>query len=244
MKELWEDIKDCWKNKKFGYLILYTLFIIAMFVFACIGVYLILQLIMRYIDLIMMTTAVILGIYFYFRGQKEKRLEERAELERRELLRQQQHALELAEANYQLVERAMFIVIQEMYKSLRVKSPAFLSEISTTPHYYQRGNITVYRFSVLKEGDIDLQAFQVILQGRLTQKLQAIEFAGINQSVHIYDGVAYPLLQVIDIQDLGVNINWGIVWTNDSFCEEQNMKLLAKQQMSSRTVSRPRDRDF
>lgn len=244
MKKILDDIQNSWNDKRYGRLVLYALLMVMMFALACIGVYLVILLIARYIDLIMITTAVVLGIYFYFHERKEKLLTEREEIERRELLRQQQLASELAESNYQLVERAMFIVIQEMHESLRVKKPAFLSEIATTPHYYQRRNITIYRFSALKEGDIDLEAFRTILQGRLSQKLNAIEFDGINQSVHIYDGVAYPLLQVIEPQDLGININWGIVWTNDSFCEEQNMKLLARQQVSTRTVSRPRDRDF
>ena len=244
MKKFVGNVQCCWNDRQYGRLVLYVLFAILMFALACVGVYLVIQLIARYMDLIMITAAVVLGIYFYSHERREKLRKEREEAERRELLRQQQLASELAQSNYQLVERAMFIVIQEMHESLRVKNPSFLSEIATTPHYYQRGNVTIYRFSALKEGDLDLEAFRTILQGRLSQKLNAMEFVGINQSVHIYDGVAYPLLQVIEPQDLGININWGIVWTNDSFCEEQNMKSLAKQQVNTRTVPRPRDRDF
>lgn len=45
-------------------------------------------------DLIMITTAVVLGIYFYSHERSEKLRKEREEAERRELLRQQQLASE------------------------------------------------------------------------------------------------------------------------------------------------------
>ncbi len=125
MKKFVENVQCCWNDRRYGRLVLYTLFAVLMFALACVGVYLVIQLIARYMDLIMITAAVVLGIYFYSHERSEKLRKEREEAERRELLRQQQLASELAQSNYQLVERAMFIVIQEMHESLRVKNPAF-----------------------------------------------------------------------------------------------------------------------
>ena len=65
MKKFVENVQCCWNDRQYGRLVLYTLFAVLMFALACVGVYLVIQLIARYMDLIMITAAVVLGIYFY-----------------------------------------------------------------------------------------------------------------------------------------------------------------------------------
>lgn len=78
MKAIIGDFQYSWSKRLYGRIILYALSAVLCLILACLGVYLIIQLIARYMDLIMITVAVILEIHFYFQERREKRLSERA----------------------------------------------------------------------------------------------------------------------------------------------------------------------
>lgn len=242
MRRIVKEFKACIQAKKYSLLVCYGLFVIAFMLLLCT--------VIRYIGE-NLEAVVVLSILLYFgitiwNEWKNKRKSNRdcllqKEIELKEILEQEQ-----AEQNYVILQRALFITLGDINEVLKIKNPQFLSELVAPTKTFPKGNTIYYQFCCLQsgEGNIDTTAFVEILQQRISQKLMSGEIYGIVQSIYIYEGKTYPLIQVVDVEKVGINLYITLVIVNEEFCKEERMRAIAKQQIIRQQRIDIVDKDF
>lgn len=239
--KLLSHLMDCIKNRRYVKLVRYTI-ILAFFIGAFIFL---INFIMANFDAFMWIAIVLFGVYtlMYERGKKQKNIEAemmRKENEKKLLLEQEE-----VSRNYSVIQIALFNTLKELYEVLKIKEPQFLSEIVPPTKTFQRGSLTFYQFSVLKNDNISLVAFKEILQQRITQKLMMGEYKELSQAFYVFEGNSFPLLYVTYIEEAGINIYISMVMTNEEFCRQDTLKRLSKQNFSQRNKDKDsHDKDF
>lgn len=152
---------------------------------------------------------------------------------------------EETEVTYAILQKELYVVFGELNEVLKIKRPQSLSEIVIPNSIFQRNNINYYQFCCLQSDNevLDNVTFKDLLQQRITQRLMAFEVYGLKQSFYVYEGRTYPLIKVIEVENIGINIYITVTIVNEMFCKEEWLKALVKKEQYHRHIDTG-DRDF
>ncbi len=245
MKKILEKLKSSWVKKDYLRLLLYCILILfgtAIVFFATKGILKFLQ--SNFETILMVVGGYAFLFYAFYEWRKERR-------EKKEAIIQQQteQAAEIdrtmAESNYALVRQCLFILLGETANNLHLVKPSTLSELNSPSRIISQSGFTLFQFVVMGDGHpVDTKLVKERLQMRLSQKLTANEFSGITQSNFIYNGRAYPILYIEEVNDTGSFIQVNIAWACEAYCKYLENRALARQQNAIPLATVPRDIDF
>lgn len=180
--------------------------------------------------------------WIYDRAEQRRKLQSQAEQQAREEAQFMEESL--AQNNYDIVRQCLFNVLSDVADTISLIKPDRLSQLDSPAKYAKKGNVLFYQYLILKkEAVIDPHAVKQVLQTRISQRLQAQEFAGITETSHYYKGQMYPLLYLDEVIDVGNYIQVDITWVSDTYCEYLRNKTLFRHECGQ-APAQPRDTDF
>lgn len=243
-KKTYEEVKNCIITKQYIRLLFSTLSILSVIALACLFAVFVFKLIDRYFIEMLIIGIACLWFYSWISEKKSKRKEEKSAEAKQVKAEECEMERSLAESNYTIVRQCLFSVISENADALRLAKPTTFSEMDSPSRIIRKGNVIMYQFLALKKSEVDTIAVKNIIQTRISQKLSAQEFSGIIQSTFIYNGRAYSLLYVDDVQDVGAYIQIDMAWVNDNYCNHLQNKAYIQQQNQKPVNVNMNDRDF
>ncbi|WP_169009337.1 hypothetical protein [Faecalispora jeddahensis] len=153
----------------------------------------------------------------------------REKLQRKEQLRLQQEELvnaeqqRLAAQNHIQVRQIIFDVLQDVGRLVNLEPPTSLSSLDAPVHFtFQNGTLFFY-YAVLKQGTVDCQKVLALLQDRLQQKALANEL-GLQPTSIVFRGVAYPIIMVDKVTDMGSYIELRIAWASEAYLSQRGSR--------------------
>lgn len=243
-KKIFDELKNCLIKKRYLTLLLYILLFLSSIGLILLIIVFFFRLIDKYFIEILIIVISSLSLYFWISEKRNTRKEEKAaEIKQ---IKAEEYEIErtLAESNYSIVRQCLFSIISENADALHLAKPTTLSELDSPSRIIRKGTVMMYQYLTLKKGDVDTIVIKEIIQTRITQKLLAQEFSGITQTTYIYNGKAYPLLYIDEIQDQGAYIQIDMAWVNDNYCNHLQNKAYTKLQNQKPINANINDRDF
>jgi len=122
---------------------------------------------------------------------------------------------ERAEAVYEFVRDAIFLVLRDVAEYTSVIRPKAPSSIETNVRFYFRDSVAVFQYNALTCDDVDIAQLQKDIQRVLSQKLRAQELPGISAKLVTVEGSTYLPLQILTVTDCGASVNVEVVFAND-----------------------------
>lgn len=200
--------------------------------------------IVEQIEIIAIVGGILVSIYGKMKVDTKARKEleeiEKAEIERSEQLLEKA----FCESNYILAREIIYLTLSDCADVIKLVKPTRLSELDLPERNIQKNSYSMSQFIVLKNADIDANEIREILQMRLTQKLNALDFTGVTQRCHICDGNVYPLLMIDDVHDFGKYVHIDVIWVNDRYCKLINARMRARLENLNRKENEIVDGDF
>lgn len=248
MQKLLDEFRQAYSNKNYLKLSLYSLLALLTLLastmltyYIGVGIYSFIA--MRFEALIAILGAYLL-IYFWLREKRSKKEEQEKNILLQANAAQQSAEKALCESNYTIIRQCLFSTLAENASVLNLVKPERISELDSPSQTILKGNVYMCQFVVLKKGESDPQNIKEILQIRLAQKLNALEFAGITQTTYIHNGNAYPILCIDEVNDIGTYIQIDIAWASENYCNLLNARTQARFLNMQPQKSIITDRDF
>lgn len=148
------------------------------------------------------------------------------------------------EGNYSVVRQHLFTVLPELSDLLGLVKPLTLSALDSPNRVIHQNGYVLFEYMVAKQSAVDTKNCKLILQKRITQKLYAGEFPGLSQNLHIYNGTAYPLLQIEQVSELPDCVLIHVAWANDAFCRHLENRALLQQVNAAANSINTQDSNF
>lgn len=153
----------------------------------------------------------------------------REKLQSKEQLRLQQEQLvneeqqRLAAQNHIQVLQITFDVLQDISRLVNLEPPTSLSSLNApVPFSFQNGTLFFY-YAVLKQGTVDCQKVLALVQDRLQQKALANEL-GLQPTSMVFRGVAYPIIILDKVTDMGSYIELRIAWASEAYLSQRGSR--------------------
>ncbi|WP_160690741.1 hypothetical protein [Clostridium sp. C2-6-12] len=182
--------------------------------------------------------------YLWWKDKTKNREEKNMKLLKDSSLAKENNEKVLCESNYVTIRQCLFSTLLENAEILNLKKPEKLSELDSPSKIISKGNVYMCQFVLVKNGEINSDKIQEMLQLRIVQKLNTFEYAGIQQTSFIYNGNAYPILLIDEVCDNGTFVQIDITWASEKYCDLLNTRAHAKmQQLQPRNVN-VYDKDF
>lgn len=169
----------------------------------------------------------------------------REKLQGKEQLRLQQEQLvneeqqRLAAQNHIQVRQIIFDVLQDLGRLVNLAPPTSLSSLDAPVHFaFQNGTLFFY-YAVLKQGTVDCQKVLALVQDRLQQKALANEL-GLQPTSMVFRGVAYPIIILDKVTDMGSYIELRIAWASEAYLSQRG----SRGNSGGGLTGRSDDRDF
>lgn len=232
IKQIVSHLQNCIHNRKVGLLVLYLCLAIGAVLLGGFLLYQVCKLLIANIEYIILLGA--MAIYLYERTRK-KPVDEK---QKQQMKKQEQ---QLLIQNYQQIAKYLYLILKEVSGVLNLTLPQLLSSMQSEQWITLKGGYTIFEYCILKNGEVDTPRIQYVLQHVLNQKLFTGSFVGLRQSVHIYEGKAYPILKIIDIVDIPEYILIQMVWVNDAYCREEEKRYAIERSKKFLQPTRTRD---
>ncbi|WP_306569136.1 hypothetical protein [Faecalispora jeddahensis] len=155
----------------------------------------------------------------FFRKKREDREELR--LQQEQLVNEEQNRF--GAQNHIQVRQIIFDVLQDVGRLVNLEPPASLSSLDAPVHFaFQNGTLFFY-YAVLKQGTVDCKKSLALLQDRLQQKALANEL-GLQPTSIVFRGVAYPIIMVDKVTDMGSYIELRIAWASEAYLSQRGSR--------------------
>lgn len=248
MKSLYEKIISSvlayYEQKKYGLLLVILLEILCILLAIGLLMYRLVFFVRdNYETIVFMLT--ILGLIIYWINTYRSKRSTIVKAKKQEIqLKMEQEQKAIAESNYGFVQQIIFQLLCELCSSLGIEKPITLSSIESPTHYYQISDVTYYQFLSNKTHEVDIVVIKEIMQKRINQKLNAMEFSGITQSCYFYEGVVYPSVLIDKVADMNTYIQFDVVITNEKYCKDLFIRNQLKYQDRKPNNININDKDF
>lgn len=220
------NILDAFKNKQYLLAIGYCLIMIISLVLVFFLTIWIMNCIFSNLEIILTVIGMYVFAYLlikeWLKSRREKK-EEETEIKRNIMQQKEVEAIELekslSESNYIIVRRCLFSVLSDIAGNLGLVKPTNLSELDSPARTISQSGVLIFQYLVLKGKETpDLQIIKNVIQTRFTQKLDNLEFTGITQSVYIWNGCSFPVINIDEVLDCGNYIQVNIVFASEKYC--------------------------
>lgn len=171
----------------------------------------------------------------FFRKKRED--QEQLRLQQEQLVNEEQQRL--AAQNHIQVLQITFDVLQDLGRLVSLEPPTSLSSLDAPVHFaFQNGTLFFY-YAVLKQGTVDCQKVLALVQDRLQQKALANEL-GLQPTSMVFRGVAYPIIILDKVTDMGSYIELRIAWASEAYLSQRG----SRGNSGGGLTGRSDDRDF
>lgn len=184
-------------------------------------------------------------IFLWYRDKERKKQAQIQSALMEKTSAQQSAEKALAESNYSVIRQCLFSTLSEYADIVGLVKPVRLSEIDSPCRVILKGNTYMTQYVVPKKSEsVSAEKIKEMLQIRIAQKLTALEFAGITQTNHIYNGRAYPILCIDEVRDNGSYVQIDMAWASDSYCNLLDSRAQAKIENLKPPSMSYHDKDF
>lgn len=146
---------------------------------------------------------------------------------------------------YNLLRRNLVSIFEETAGILGLRVPTTPSQIDSPVHFDIIGGAAIFHFLCGKQDfTSQIDSYEAIgtLQNTLERRLNNNELMGISQTAIFHNGVAYPLIMIDNVLDMGRYIQLDLAITNANYLRYRKNRLYNS--MDAGNCTTPHDRNF
>lgn len=160
-------------------------------------------------------------------------------------LTEEKQIAEVLKRNYEYLSTILFECISNLHSIIKVKLPTSLEELYSVNRHIRKDNYVVYEYVLRKTGDVPYDHVKTALSQELKRMLEQKRFPGLGDGVHIFDGQAVPIIEIVSVEDYKTSFLIHLVIVDDNYCRSNRtmfQHFLTKGAFS--IEANPYDKDF
>jgi hypothetical protein len=228
IKKFKSYISSIWEEKKYLMIALWSVIAIIALVATIELTEMLISFIAEKFDLLIFLGTICFVSYFYLKYKKEEQIARISKVnQNKEVIEKELH-----ENNFICIRKCIFQILDnDISDVLGLKKPIRLSELDSPGKIVVKGNVFLYQFVVLKKSnEVDCNRIKEVLQKEVNEALDNFRLEGIRQTKFIANGVAFPILNVDSVKDMGNYIQLELVWASQDYVDliETRKNILAE----------------
>lgn len=234
------EFKNLYGDKDYILLLGKSIPIFLILIFLIMIGYVILEFILSKFEAIFLTCTICLTVYKLSEMYSKTKSQEKLGISLAYNEKKIENEKQINENNFIIIRKVLVDILSECYQNLGVKKPSNISEVNSEEKIIIKDKITIYRFNITKTGNMDCDLFKEFLQYYINKKVFEYEIDGITQKNFIYQGKAYPILQIESIKDKRNYYEINIVWA----CEQYFDLVATREKILINQLQDYKDEDF